>query len=158
MFSPFHVLFGRTVMAEYQALLVCPGSSSDLKGIAVQCLHRSSQIGVFKRNSFRQIAVLNSTVSLKLHPLGNSPNPVECKDHIRHREGLTLFTTSGTGGKFRNPRRCDPRRARPLWWPPCCYIAVTHKKTSKRHQCSTFITFIIFHHLKLLKGAQIFLL
>lgn len=103
MFSPFHVLFGRTVMAEYQALLVCPGSSSDLKGIAVQCLHRSSQIGVFKRNSFRQIAVLNSTVSLKLHPLGNSPNPVECKDHIRHREGLTLFTTSGTGGKFRNP-------------------------------------------------------
>ena len=87
---------------EYQALLVCPGSSSDLKGIAVQCLHRS-QIGVFKRNSVRQIAVLNSTVSLKLHPLGNSPNPVECKDHIRHHEGLTLFTTSGTGGKFRNP-------------------------------------------------------
>ena len=48
-----------------------------------------------------------------------------------------LVANSGT------PRRCDPRRALPLWWPPCYYIAVTHKKTSKRHQCSTFITVII---------------
>ena len=101
------------LISALDALLICPGSSGDLEFTSILLAFQDHE----------QIQVDPSIAYFYQH-LPTLFHPMLCKKHIKtylNYVRFRLWLSSPPRAPAANsgsPRRCDPRPARPRWWPP----------------------------------------